>query len=584
MLQRPAATSSKSDTNLPRLSRATSITSNTSSQPSSSRPRLKEKESENSVVVVDDEGKAVEEVDAEDEEWDDEDSPKQAKVDKKKDKDQDPMSLAMRRTMSESIAGAPTQSPEQMSVQPASITSPISAKKSLTDPPSLMTRKTTGFSGALHPAPEPEPEPEAPNLKRVQSVKELAHEAIEGERKITARKLAMMELEQQVNDEEDRPVRPNRTRSTEGSGLPVDAAQRQQLETSPSFPFPRLGEHPNGESSQMAQRSASGMAPRLRQRSSNTSLRSTASYRAPPHPLNTQPRTANHSRAGSTAASPDEFDIRRSMHHPPIAPPVINTESAEGHTWDIPEDREPSRSSSSAATTAGIRPPPPVSRRDSTTSQRSLRAIFQPTSSRVQASTSGGPSASPSGQQSRDIPNGHGVKAPSRRMTAIEAASAASRLSTTSDPALYHQSLGYSPSAAETAHLISRFLPPKKSTKPPWNITPEMVQDGQPHLGLTDGDYREAHDSLIRQMRELNTASASRRQDRRVSKPPMAISGLGVPSVVRNGLDNNSSMGTIKTRNGPLNVSRGGGWGGRTPFELGVERCLAQRPKSAGWG
>ena len=494
------------------------------------------------------------------------------------------MSLAMRRTLSESIAGAPTQSPEQLSVQPASITSPISAKKSLTDPPSLMTRKTTGFSGALHPAPEPEPEPvEPPNLKRVQSVKELAHEAIETERKITARKLAMMDIEQQARDEEDRPVPPNRTRSTEGSGLPPDAEQRQKIETSPSFPFPRLGEHPTGESSQMANRSASGMAPRLRQRSSNTSLRSTASYRAPPHPLNTQPqpRTANHSRAGSTAVSPDEYDIRRSMHHPPIAPPVINTESAEGHTWDLPEDRETSRSSSSMGPPGGIRPPPLVSRRDSTTSQRSLRAIFQPTSSRAQASTSMGPSTSSSGQQARDSLNGHAGTGPTRRMTAIEAAAAASRLSTTNNAALYHQSLGYSPSASETAHLISRFLPAKKSTKPPWNITPEMVQDGQPHLGLTDGDYREAHDSLIRQMRELGSVSSSRRQDRRVSKPPMG--GLGVPAVVRNGVEG-SSMGTIKTRNGPLNVSRGGGWGGKTPFELGVERCLAQRPKSAAWG
>jgi hypothetical protein len=196
------------------------------------------------------------------------------------------------------------------------------------------------------------------------------------------------------------------------------------------------------------------------------------------------------------------------------------------------------------------------------------------------------------GQQARDSLNGHGGTTPSRRMTAIEAAAAASKLHTTNNPALYHQSLGYSPSASETAHLISRFLPTKKSTKPPWNITPEMVQDGQARLGLTDGDYRESHDSLIRQMRELNTASSSRRQDRRVSKPPMG--GLHVPSVVRNGLDNNnnsssgggisSSMGTVKTRNGPLNVSRGGGWGGKTPFELGVERCLAQRPKSAGWG
>lgn len=484
----------------------------------------------------------------------------------------------MRRTMSESVAALPTQSPEEIGLQPASITSPISVKKPLADTPPLLTRKTTGFSGALHPMPEPEPEQvEMPPLKRVQSVKELAAQAIEGERQITARKLAMMDS-QATKDEDARPELPDRSRSTEGSGLPKNREltdhQKHQVQTSPSFPFPRVLGPEAAESSQMAQRSVSG-APRLRQRSSNASLRSTASYRAPPHPLNTQPpiRTAPHSRSGSTAVSPDDFDIRRSMHHPPIAPPVINTESAEGHTWDLPEDRE--------ATISAIRPPPPVSRRDSTTSQRSLRAIFQPTSARIQASASGGSSAS--GQVGR-IPSQQLGSNPSRRMTAIEAAAAASKLHTTTDPALYHQSLGYSPSAAETAHLISRFLPAKKSSKPPWNITPEMMHDGHPHPGLTEGDYREAHDSLIRQMRDISLTSspASRRQERRVSRPPQGNHLPIPPMTARNGWD--SHMGTIKTKNGPLTVSRGGGWRGKTPFELGVERCLAQRPKTAGWG
>lgn len=579
ILQRPVAKANRSDSSLPRLARATSITSNTSSQPSG-RPRMKEKDSENSVVVVDDEGHEVEEEDAEDGDWDDEESP----VRTKDSKDKDPMSAAMRRTLSESVAARRTQSPEEIGVQPASITSPVSVKKSLADPPALMTRKTTGFSGALHPAPEPEPETvEMPPLKRVQSVKELAAQAIEGERQITARKLAMMDQQshQAANDEVgDRPGEPTRSRSTQGSGLPKGAEltdeQKHQIQTSPSFPFPRVLGQEAAESSQMAQRSVSGAAPRLRQRSSNASLRSTASYRAPPHPLNTQPplRTTPHSRSGSTAVSPDEFDIRRSMHHPPIAPPVINTESAEGHTWDIPEDREP--------TASAIRPPPPVSRRDSTTSQRSLRAIFQPTSTRIQATASAGPSSS--GQQSRELTQQHSLN-PSRRMTALEAAAAAAKLHTTTNPALYHQSLGHSPSAAETAHLISRFLPPKKSTKPRWNITPEMMQDGHPHLGLTEGDYREAHDSLIRQMRDLNLTSSSasrRQQDRRVSRPPTgSYLALATPTV-RNGWDTN--VGIIKTRNGPLTVSRGGGWRGKTPFELGVERCLAQRPKAAGWG
>jgi hypothetical protein len=167
---------------------------------------------------------------------------------------------------------------------------------------------------------------------------------------------------------------------------------------------------------------------------------------------------------------------------------------------------------------------------------------------------------------------------PHRRPTAMEAASAASRLHTTNNPALYHQSLGYSTASAETAHLISRFLPPKKSTKPSWIITPEMMQDGQPHIGITEGDYRDAHDSLLRQMREMGTGSSSsmaggvgsRKSGNRITSSLLSV-----------GQGSHSAVGMIKSRNGPLDVTRGG-WRGKSPFELSVERCLAQRPRAPG--
>jgi hypothetical protein len=494
-------------------------------------------------------------VDAEDGDWDDEDAPGEGEEAENSD-DKDLMSQAMRRTMSETGHTIKTQSPEEMSVKPASIHSPVISKSRL-DAPSLIQRKTTGFAGK-HPEPEPEPNEIVP-LRRVQSVKELAAEAIGNERKVTAHKLAVLDREREQAQERQNSG-PNRTRSTEGSGLPrnMTAGEKETIETSPSYPFPRvLDQAP--ESSAMAQRSTSGSGPGpypLRHRPSNTSLRSTASYRAPPHPLN---HVGGHSRTASTAMSPANSEMR-SMHQPPLAPPVINTEAAAGHSWDIPEHQEVS----------SMRPPPPMNRRESASSQRSLRAIFAPTSSRMAMS-------------SRSVSNGmapppsQNGPTPHRRPTAMEAASAASKLHTTNNPALYHQSLGYSTASAETAHLISRFLPPKKSTKPPWIITTEMMHDGQPHIGITEGDYRDAHDSLLRQMRELGPTSSTAMGGGGNRK-----SGLRIASnflSVGQGRDN--AVGLIKSRNGPLDVAKGG-WRGKSPFELSVERCLQQRPRAPG--
>jgi hypothetical protein len=464
------------------------------------------------------------------------------------------MSQAMRRTMSASVATVKTQSPEEMSVKPASITSPVSSSKSRPGPeaPALMTRKTTGFTG-LHPEPSPEPIEVVP-LRRVQSVKELAAEAIGSERKATIEKLAMMDKDHEPKQKSHSgPAGPSRTRSTEGSGMPDHKIS--QLETSPSYPFPRVLDN------QGLERKASNG---LRHVPSNTSIRSTISYRAPPHPLNSSLgyHAGQHARTASTALTVDT-DMRRSMHQPPLAPPVINREAAEGHTWDLPESQPQSVST-----------PPPMSRRESTSSQRSLRAIFQPTSSRMQMasgsrSVSNGPAPPP---QNGPIPN--------RRPTAMEAAAAAAKLHTTTNQALYHKSLGYSAASAETAHLISRFLPAKKVPKPRWILTADSNPDD---IGIPQSEYRESHDTLLRQMKELGMPSNS-------SSKSSANTGSGFRKASRftsnlltvgYGRESSVGMGIIKSKNGPLQITRGG-WRGKTPFDMSIERCLAQRPRTAG--
>jgi hypothetical protein len=535
---------------------------------------MKEKDSEGSVVVVDDDGQEVEveEGEVEDEEWDDEDTPPKSKQQQQaeaeedeededeEDSDKDPMSQAMRRTMSASIATVKTQSPEEMSIKPASITSPVSTT-SRPEAPVLMTRKTTGFGGKH---PEPSPEPEIVPLRRVQSVKEIAAEAIGSERKATAQKLAMTDQSESnaPSRQNSGPSRPSRTRSTEGSGMPNDKVS--QIETSPSYPFPRVLDaglerttsnglrqtpsNPSTPGGTGQERKPSG--PGLRHVPSNTSIRSTVSYRAPPHPLNS---SLGHARTASTALSTD-MDMRRSMHQPPLAPPVIYKVAAEGHTWDLLDPPE-----------ADTPPPPRMSRRESSSSQRSLRAIFQPTSSRMQPTprSASGPGGGPS--QNGPIPH--------RRPTAMEAASAASKMHTTNNPALYHQSLGYSTSQAETAHLISRFLPAKPNRKAPWILT----SDSEPGAkGITESEYKPAHDSLCRMMKTLGVPAKNSRNRNQT--------GSGFRKASRftsNLLTVPVGIGIIKSKNGPLRVERGG-WGGKTPIELSIARCQAQRPRPVG--
>lgn len=89
---------------------------------------------------------------------------------------------------------------------------------------------------------------------------------------------------------------------------------------------------------------------------------------------------------------------------------------------------------------------------------------------------------------------------PNRRPTAMGAAVAASKLHTTINPASYHQSLGYSTSQEETAHLISRFLPAKPTREAPWILTSDSVNEAK---GITESDYKPAHDPLCRMMKNL---------------------------------------------------------------------------------
>lgn len=365
-----------------------------------------------------------------------------------------------------------------------------------------------------------------------------------------------------------------------------------------------------------------GTSRTLRHRYSNSSIRSIQSLRAPPHPLNspTGYRTGMHGGgSGSTHPSPMKGK-GPSMHHPPIAPPVINREMAEGMQWassGVPED-----SPTSSSPTRSVR-------RDAGGSQRADRA---PTIGRTSSFSSvrsftnllGGStnSAAPSTSSSTTQRNSNTANAQSRpganrRPTALEAASKASRLRSTADPAAYHASLGYPSSTADTAHLISRFLPPPKVPRPAWEISPDAARAGYVGIGLTNGDYRESHEALVRTMRDLGTGALGdgnksvfgRQSSGGTSRLAFGLNVNGDPAAQRNasmtttlgsgaltprqsahGLSISSidemnattsaptNYGIIKGQRGGLVVQKGG-WGGRTPFLLSVDRCLAQRPR-----
>jgi hypothetical protein len=143
---------------------------------------------------------------------------------------------------------------------------------------------------------------------------------------------------------------------------------------------------------------------------------------------------------------------------------------------------------------------------------------------------------------------------------------------TTNDPVEYHHSLGYPSTSAETAHLISRFLPHKPRMLD-WEIPTAELNDPN-RLGLPRGDYRDSHDSLIRMMKDSSLTAPS---VRRAASRSVSYQNLLTPGVGGGGNDGSQQVGALQSRKGPLAVAKGG-WMGKTPFELSADRCLAQRP------
>lgn len=278
-----------------------------------------------------------------------------------------------------------------------------------------------------------------------------------------------------------------------------------------------------------------------------SSLRSIQSLRAPPHPLNSPT-----GRSGFLD-SPKSKRVA-SLHYPPAAPAVVNCETVEGQGWD--EDPSLATTSASASSPALAKPAPATrpERVGSFSSVRSLKSVLG-----VQA---------PPPRPTHDSRPG-----PTRRQTAAQAAAAASRLNTTSDPVAYHQSLGFSQATAETAHLLSRFLPQKKGHRPRWAISAreamavhEAIANGEEpeiRVGLTDGQYRDAHESLVNTLRELGKTRKGPRRGNTVSKSysyQALLGGVGAEE-----LQINSNVPRRRAS-------------GQTPFEMSVNRCLAQRP------
>ncbi|WWC89338.1 uncharacterized protein L201_004259 [Kwoniella dendrophila CBS 6074] len=470
-----------------------------------------------------------------------------------------------------------------------------------------------------------------------------------------------------------RPEISSRLRSTEGSGLPQTEEKqdisKSNVSTSPSYPFPQMHNANEAESQQQAQtsqtrhekrseqeesrqsqsqqhqrkpsrsepqtrsqsqiqppsqaqnsaartRQASQPHPQLQHRYSNSSLRSIQSLRAPPHPLNSPTGYRTHattatSRPGSMFGSPTKDDNKRqrvpSMHQPPVPQPQISYELAKGQGWDegaIPEEDVPRRSinqsSSSSSTTKSKNNQnnrPQQSRKDSISS---MKSIFAPLTTPILSS----PARSSSGQGSS-----------SRRKTAIEAASEASKMSSTNDPTLYHNSLGHQ-NIPETVYLISRFLPSTKNRKGPSSRRPKWEMDMRDpsiihqeededdddeneninhnngmKIGLTNGDYRESHESLIKTIKNLgkeenliNQRRANMILNRSYSSTynnlllSHSTSGNITP-VLHGSSSENDGLGLIKTtKDGTGLTVKKGSFAGKTPFEMSVQRCLAQRP------
>ncbi|RSH78642.1 uncharacterized protein EHS24_002371 [Apiotrichum porosum] len=337
--------------------------------------------------------------------------------------------------------------------------------------------------------------------------------------------------------------------------VPSRLAESQTTQSSASAQSPAA----HGPSSVMASaprsRVISSHAPStLRHRGSQQSLRSIQSLRAPPHPLNSPT-----GRSGFLHTNSPKEKRVSSLHYPPAAPAVVYRETVGGHGWDESQPKGRAEHVVEREEPPSPAPPPRTERVGSFSSVRSLKDLL--------AGTSTPPARAmppPRNTSSRD---------PSRRLTAMQAASAVARLNTTSDPVAYHQSLGFSPQTAETAHLLSRFLPQRRTDRPKWAISAreamatmeaaeeahmrgEEIPEGR--VGVTDGQYRDAHESLVATLRELGKAAPVRRggASRSYSYHNLLGAVAEDPHAHRPGT-------------------------GQTPFEISVARCVAQRPTSS---
>ncbi|AAW40809.1 expressed protein [Cryptococcus deneoformans JEC21] len=598
--ERPLPRGNRSDTHLPRLTRTDStmsIASHSSATSNVSRPSAKSRRTTESIQMIDDQGK---EVDPNEDEWESGEDVKQTK--KGKGKQQEPSSAAMRRTVSDT-----TSDPKGKRTQSIAEAMARGDLVDIQDPDHrpLLTQRTTGFAGTVQP-PDPQVAAEMPHvdhpiitnpIKRVASSKSLVG-PISAITSIDTTPDVGLPTEpprglQSATSEPKRPSSGPSLRSISGSGLPRDptdqrdeAQARDKLTDSPSYPFPKMAspteseqkaspkdDHPEKKipTASRSQATSSKAARSLRHRPSNSSLRSIQSLRAPPHPLNSPisytGRNAAHE--SPSRGSYDKRDRVPSMHQPPVPQPQVSYEVAQGQGWDqIPEEdvqRENAPVSNQSNVDAGTTHSQNL-RRSSVASTRSLRSIF--------AGTLAPPSAASSTPQ------------PHKRLTALEAASAASKRPTTDNPVLYHHSLSHASGSAESCFLISRFLPPKKIRRPKWEVDihdQERIENGG--VGLTNGDYRSAHETLVSTFRELGTGAMHQKRGlpRTASGYSLLPTGLTLSSVaaatgVSNGHQDNQGLGTIKARDGArLEVARGGS-GGMTPFEMSVERVLKQRP------
>ena len=578
--QKPALKkSSRSDTHLPRLSRTTSNASNISVEAATRPKPTHRKRSGESVQIVSEEGKkSGEEVDSGEEGWEESDQdseqagPSFSKV-KGKSKSIAEASTPMRRTQSDT-AQPPSRASRSIMTSPLALQAVNSNGSEGSGSHSSHPRqRTLGFAGA-HAIGDPqanaqrhinEAMPHWNDSMHVMPAHQLHHQ-----KSVSSLRASPEDTQKEsMGGSKLRPgsVAPDEDGSPEDPAPPIPP---QLMSESPqSAPMnedgPRAAKNRYSAPPSQTRQRIPSEPHRMKHRASNSSLRSLQSFRVPPHPLNSPTGYRSGQPIGSSPISPDR-PRGPSTHHPPLAPPVVHRELVTGHGWDIPEDDEftssPVERSATMPNGSGSGDPRPKGRRQiSVSSTKSLQSLLHPTTS-----SSTGPVSPAKSVTSQ------------RRRTALEATAKAAKYQTTNDPILYHHSLGHSSTSAETAHLISRFLPSKKVPRPTWEISVDNL-DTHSGIGLSKGDYREAHESLLRSMREMGVSQPTSKQaSRRMSyqsllgtqakseTEPEDVQGMGV------------GVGMVNGRNGPMVVARGGGWRGKTPFELSVERCLAQRP------